>query len=67
MNDNYDVIVIGAGPAGYVAALRCAQLGLNTACIDDWLDKLDRKKTYLLYCTIGLYPLQGPARKLRVL
>ena len=35
----YDVIVIGAGPAGYVAAIRCAQLGLNTACIDSWLNK----------------------------
>lgn len=35
-NDNYDVIVIGAGPAGYVAAIRCAQLGLKTACIDNW-------------------------------
>jgi len=32
----YDVIVIGAGPAGYVAAIRCAQLGFKTACIDDW-------------------------------
>jgi dihydrolipoamide dehydrogenase len=38
MSTNFDVIVIGAGPAGYVAAIRCAQLGLNTACIDDWLD-----------------------------
>jgi len=34
----YDVIVIGAGPAGYVAAIRCAQLGLKTACVDDWLN-----------------------------
>lgn len=33
---NFDVIVIGAGPGGYVAAIRCAQLGLNTACVDDW-------------------------------
>lgn len=32
----YDVIIIGAGPAGYVAAIRCAQLGLKTACIDNW-------------------------------
>lgn len=32
----YDVIVIGAGPAGYVAAIRCAQLGLNVACVDNW-------------------------------
>ena len=34
MSDSFDVIVIGAGPAGYAAAIRCAQLGLNTACID---------------------------------
>ncbi|WP_305907160.1 dihydrolipoyl dehydrogenase [Methylomarinum sp. Ch1-1] len=33
---HYDVIVIGAGPAGYVAAIRCAQLGLKTACVDNW-------------------------------
>lgn len=32
----YDVIVIGAGPAGYIAAIRSAQLGLKTACIDNW-------------------------------
>ena len=38
MADPYDVIIIGAGPAGYVAAIRCAQLGLHTACIDDWLN-----------------------------
>ncbi|MDP7064254.1 MAG: dihydrolipoyl dehydrogenase [Arenicellales bacterium] len=30
----YDVVVIGAGPAGYVCAIRCAQLGLRTACVD---------------------------------
>lgn len=35
---NYDVIVIGAGPAGYICAIRSAQLGLNTAIIDkQWL------------------------------
>ena len=34
----YDVVVIGAGPGGYVAAIRCAQLGLRTACVDRWLD-----------------------------
>ncbi len=32
--DSYDVVVIGAGPGGYVAAIRCAQLGLKTACIE---------------------------------
>ena len=30
MADNFDVVVIGAGPAGYVAAIRCAQLGITT-------------------------------------
>ena len=38
MTDQFDVVVIGAGPAGYVAAIRCAQLGLNTACIDQWIN-----------------------------
>ena len=31
---SYDVIVIGAGPAGYVCAIRCAQLGLKTAVVE---------------------------------
>ncbi len=36
MTKNFDVIVIGAGPGGYIAAIRAAQLGLSTACIDAW-------------------------------
>ena len=32
--ENYDLIIIGAGPGGYVAAIRAAQLGLNTAIIE---------------------------------
>ncbi|MFK7794464.1 MAG: dihydrolipoyl dehydrogenase [Gammaproteobacteria bacterium] len=36
---NFDVVVIGAGPAGYVCAIRCAQLGLTVACVDAWSDK----------------------------
>jgi dihydrolipoamide dehydrogenase len=32
----FDVVVIGGGPGGYIAAIRAAQLGLNTACIDEW-------------------------------
>jgi dihydrolipoamide dehydrogenase len=36
---SFDVIVIGAGPAGYSSAIRCAQLGLKTACIDNWHDE----------------------------
>lgn len=35
---NYDVAVIGAGPGGYVTAIRCAQLGLKTICIDKWMN-----------------------------
>ncbi|MGB4246117.1 MAG: dihydrolipoyl dehydrogenase [Pseudohongiellaceae bacterium] len=38
MTNKYDVVVIGAGPAGYVAAIRCAQLGLKTACVEKWHD-----------------------------
>ncbi|MDX2314221.1 MAG: dihydrolipoyl dehydrogenase [Gammaproteobacteria bacterium] len=34
---NYDVVVIGGGPGGYVAAIRCGQLGLATALVDEWL------------------------------
>ena len=36
MADSFDVVVIGGGPGGYTAAIRAAQLGLSTACIDDW-------------------------------
>ena len=39
MADTYDVIIIGAGPGGYVAAIRAAQLGLKTACVDSFVDK----------------------------
>jgi dihydrolipoamide dehydrogenase len=35
---DYDVIVIGGGPGGYIAALRCAQLGMTTACVESWLN-----------------------------
>ncbi|KAB2896224.1 MAG: dihydrolipoyl dehydrogenase, partial [Dokdonella sp.] len=37
--EQYDVVVIGAGPAGYVAAIRAAQLGLKTACVDMFTGK----------------------------
>ena len=39
MAKSYDVVVIGAGPAGYVAAIRCTQLGLRTACVEEWVNK----------------------------
>jgi dihydrolipoamide dehydrogenase len=36
MSNQFDVIVIGGGPGGYIAAIRAAQLGFSVACIDDW-------------------------------
>ncbi len=36
MSQTFDVVVIGAGPGGYIAAIRAAQLGLRVACIDEW-------------------------------
>lgn len=45
MSDKYEVVVIGSGPAGYVAAIRCAQLGMKTACVEQWVN--DKQKTVL--------------------
>ena len=39
MTKQFDVVVIGGGPGGYIAAIRAAQLGFNTACIDEWKNK----------------------------
>ncbi|MGH8713665.1 MAG: dihydrolipoyl dehydrogenase [Casimicrobiaceae bacterium] len=36
MAEAFDLVVIGAGPGGYIAAIRAAQLGLKVACVDDW-------------------------------
>jgi len=56
MATDYDVIVIGAGPAGYVAAIRCAQLGLNTACIDNWLDEQGKPSLGGTCLNVGCIP-----------
>ena len=39
MAKQFDVVVIGGGPGGYIAAIRAAQLGFSVACIDDWKNK----------------------------
>ena len=39
MSEQFDVVVIGGGPGGYVAAIRAAQLGLKTACVDAFVGK----------------------------
>ena len=38
MAKNFDVVVIGAGPGGYIAAIRAAQLGYSVACVDAWVN-----------------------------
>jgi dihydrolipoamide dehydrogenase len=56
MSKNFDVVVIGGGPGGYIAAIRAAQLGFNTACIDEWKTK-DGKPAPGGTCTnIGCIP-----------
>src|SRR3569832_2361901 len=56
MAKNFDVVVIGCGPGGYIAAIRAAQLGFNTACIDEWKNK-DGKPALGGTCTnIGCIP-----------
>ncbi|RUP24770.1 MAG: FAD-dependent oxidoreductase, partial [Curvibacter sp.] len=36
MSKQFDVVVIGGGPGGYITAIRAAQLGFQVACIDEW-------------------------------
>lgn len=56
MDDLYDVAVIGAGPGGYVAAIRCAQLGLKTVCIDDWSNEKDKPSLGGTCLNVGCIP-----------
>ncbi|TFZ00725.1 dihydrolipoyl dehydrogenase [Ramlibacter henchirensis] len=56
MAKEFDVVVIGGGPGGYIAAIRAAQLGFNTACIDEWKNK-DGKPALGGTCTnVGCIP-----------
>src|SRR5215472_3271018 len=56
MSESFDVVVIGGGPGGYVAAIRAAQLGFRTACIDDW-STVDGKPALGGTCTnVGCIP-----------
>ncbi len=49
----YDVMVIGAGSAGYAAAIRAAQLGLKTACVDTWKSPTGPSPVGSNYVTVG--------------
>lgn len=42
MSQAFDVVVIGSGPGGYTAAIRCAQLGFSTACVEKWADHANK-------------------------
>jgi dihydrolipoamide dehydrogenase len=52
----YDVLVIGAGPAGYIAAIRAAQLGLKVACAEKWLDPEGRPALGGTCLNVGCIP-----------
>ena len=56
MADKYDVIVIGGGPGGDVTAIRCAQLGLNTACIEKRINKQDQPALGGTCLNVGCIP-----------
>lgn len=56
MSTKYDVIVIGAGPAGYVAAIKAAQLGFKTACIEKWTKKDGRPSLGGTCLNVGCIP-----------
>lgn len=56
MSNKYDVIVIGSGPAGYVAAIRCGQLGLNTACVEKWTNDAGKQVLGGTCLNVGCIP-----------
>ena len=61
MAQQFDVAVIGAGPGGYTAAIRAAQLGFKTVCIDDWKNGQGQSQSGRNLPERGLHPLQGAA------
>jgi dihydrolipoamide dehydrogenase len=52
----FDVVVIGGGPGGYVAAIRCAQLGFKTACVDDFTGKDNKASLGGTCLNVGCIP-----------
>jgi dihydrolipoamide dehydrogenase len=56
MSNKYDVIVIGSGPAGYVSAIRCGQLGLKTACIEKWTSESGKQVLGGTCLNVGCIP-----------
>ena len=56
MLKSFEVVVIGAGPAGYVAAIRCAQLGFSTAVVDEWKNDKGEAKLGGTCLNVGCIP-----------
>ncbi len=56
MSEKYDVVVIGAGPAGYVASIKAAQLGFKTACVEQWLDEKGKVQLGGTCLNVGCIP-----------
>jgi dihydrolipoamide dehydrogenase len=54
--ESFDVVVIGAGPAGYVAAIRSAQLGLQVACVEQWRSSAGRPQLGGTCLNVGCIP-----------
>ena len=64
MSDTHaDLIVIGAGPGGYACAIRAAQLGLKTACVESWTSKDGKSQVLGGTCLkkVGDIALSSPA------
>ncbi len=56
MSEKFDVVIIGSGPAGYVAAIKAAQLGMNTACVEQWLGDGDKLQLGGTCLNVGCIP-----------
>jgi dihydrolipoamide dehydrogenase len=52
----FDVVVIGAGPGGYIAAIRAAQLGMTVACIEEWRNRAGKPKLGGTCLNVGCIP-----------
>ena len=56
MSKEFDVVVVGAGPGGYIAAIRAAQLGLSVACIESWKNPAGELKLGGTCLNVGCIP-----------
>jgi dihydrolipoamide dehydrogenase len=56
LSTEFDVVVIGAGPGGYIAAIRAAQLGMTVACIEEWRNPAGKPKLGGTCLNVGCIP-----------